>query len=118
MAASHRQLVRTTRDASCDITDFYRAAAARLSHLRRKPACFGYTRLKKSGAPHLRVFSQMCVFLLLRVEACAFRPTTPSRSRHPERGRAPARTHQRGKPESKDLGFGANRVAQPPSAVL
>src|SRR5947208_1725405 len=24
---------------------------------------------------------------------------------HPERGRAPARFHQRGKPESKDLGF-------------
>src|SRR5207245_8274649 len=27
------------------------------------------------------------------------------RSCHPERGRAPARTHERGKPESKDLGF-------------
>src|SRR5437667_4846631 len=45
MAASHRQLVRTTRDALLDIIDSRRAAAAaRLSHLRRKPACFGYTR--------------------------------------------------------------------------
>src|SRR5205807_9728256 len=31
--------------------------------------------------------------------------TLPRTSCHPERGTAPARTHQRGKPESKDLGF-------------
>src|SRR5438477_7192827 len=41
-----------------------------------------------------------------------------TRSCHPERGRAPIRFLQDGKPESKDLGFVLPPPAAPPFAVL
>src|SRR5437588_9172992 len=41
-----------------------------------------------------------------------------TRSCHPERGRAPIRFLQDGKPESKDLGFVLQSQGAPPFAVL